>query len=158
MTTTTNAGESGTVVVRGGAAGFAQAITVGRHQLRCDEPTSVGGTDSGPTPYDLILAALGSCTSMTLALYARRKGWRLEAVAVRLRHAKIHAADCEACETKEGRVDYIERTVELTGELGDDQRKRLLEIANSCPVHRTLTSDMHIETRLAPRGSALPSV
>jgi putative redox protein len=143
----------GTVIVQGSAVGFAQAITVGRHQLTCDEPTDVGGTNTGPTPYDLLLAALGSCTSMTLAMYARHKGWPLEAVTVRLRHAKIHAADCAACESKEGRLDYIERAVELTGVLTDEQRARLLDIANKCPVHQTLMSEIHIETRLAPSGS-----
>ena len=152
-TTRSDAVEPRTVVVDGSAAGFAQSITVGRHQLACDEPTDVGGSDTGPTPYDLLLAALGSCTSMTVAMYARRKRWPLEAVTIRLRHAKIHAADCEACETKEGRLDRIERTVELTGALSDDQRTHLLEIANNCPVHRTLISEIHVETRLAPRAS-----
>ena len=90
---------------------------------------------------------------MTIAVYARRKGWSLESVTVRLRHAKIHAADCEACETKEGRLDHIERVVELTGVLDDDQRARLLDIANKCPVHRTLMSEIHIETRLASSTS-----
>jgi len=145
--------DAGTVTVRGNVAGFAQAIVAGGHALIADEPTSVGGTDTGPNPYLLLLAALGSCTSMTVAMYARRKGWALETVTVRLRHAKIHAADCEACETKSGRLDYIERSVELTGVLGDDQRARLLDIANKCPVHRTLMSEIHIETRLAPSGS-----
>ena len=142
------AAERGTVIVQGSAFGFAQAIAVGRHQLTCDEPTSVGGTDTGPNPYDLILAALGSCTSMTVAMYARRKCWPLEAVTVRLRHSRIHAADCEACETKEGRLDHIEREVELTGALSDDQRARLLDIASKCPVHRTLMSAIHVESRL----------
>jgi putative redox protein len=140
--------DAGTVTVRGSAAGFAQAIVAGRHALTADEPTSLGGTDTGPSPYHLLLAALGSCTSMTVAMYARRKGWPLEAVTVRLRHAKIHAADCEACETKEGRLDHIEREVELTGVLSDDQRARLLDIANKCPVHRTLMSEVHVESRL----------
>ena len=161
MTITTmrrDATEPGTVVVHGSAAGFAQVIAAGRHQLVCDEPTEVGGTDTGATPYDLLLAALGSCTSMTVAMYARRKRWPLEAVTVRLQCAKIHAADCEACETKEGRLDRIERTVELTGALSDDQRTRLLDLANSCPVHRTLMSDIHVETRLAPSGSPQPVV
>jgi len=144
--------DAGTVTVRGTIAGFAQAIVAGGHALIADEPTSVGGTDTGPNPYFLLLAALGSCTSMTLTMYARRKGWSLETVTVRLRHAKIHAADCEACETKEGRLDYIERSVELTGVLSDDQRARLLDIANKCPVHRTLMSEIHVETRLAPSG------
>jgi putative redox protein len=87
---------------------------------------------------------------MTVAMYARRKGWSLEAVTVRLRHARIHAADCAACETKETQLDYIERTVELTGMLDDEQRARLLDIANKCPVHRTLMSDIHVETWLVP--------
>jgi putative redox protein len=142
------ASEFGTVIVHGSATGFAQTILAGQHALTADEPTSVGGTDTGPNPYDLFLAALGSCTSMTLAMYARRKNWPLEGVTVRLRHAKIHAADCEACETKDGRLDYVEREVELTGVLSEEQRGRLLDIANKCPVHRTLTSEIHIETRL----------
>jgi uncharacterized OsmC-like protein len=136
------------VVVYGNARGFAQDIAVGGHGLVADEPTAAGGTDTGPGPYDLLLAALGSCTSMTIGLYARRKQWPLEAVRVRLRHSKIHAADCEACETKDARIDQIERDIELTGVLSEDQRARLLEIANKCPVHRTLTSEIHIQTRL----------
>jgi len=145
--------EPGNVIVHGNADGFAQVIAAGPHQLVSDEPTHVGGSDVGPTPYDLLLAALGSCTSMTVAMYARRKGWPLEAVTVRLRHSKIHAADCEACEIKEGRLDYIERSVELTGVLSDDQRARLLDIANKCPVHRTLMSEIHVESRLVPSGT-----
>ena len=148
-TTKRDATEPGTVIVHGNAAGFVQVIAAGSHQLTSDEPTHVGGSDTGPTPYDLLLAALGSCTSMTVAMYARRKRWPLEAVTVRLRHSKIHAADCEACETKEGRLDRIERTLELSGVLSDDQRARLLDIANKCPVHRTLMSEIHVETRLA---------
>src|SRR5918995_6082514 len=101
------------VVVHGSTRGFAQEIAVGGHQLGADEPVTVGGTDTGPGPYDLLLAALGSCTSMTLGLYARRKQWPLEAVTVRLRHAKIHALDCVECDTKVGMLDGIEREVEL---------------------------------------------
>lgn len=136
------------VVVYGSAKGFAQEITVRGHRLLADEPTDAGGTDTGPGPYDLLLAALGSCTSMTVALYARRKQWPLASVQVRLRHAKIHAADCEDCETKVGMLDRIERDIELTGPLDAQQRERLLEIANKCPVHRTLTSEISIRTRL----------
>ena len=136
------------VVVRGGAAGFAQEIAVGAHHLAADEPISASGTDTGPNPYDLLLASLGSCTSMTVALYARRKGWPLEAVAVRLRHSRIHAADCADCETREGMIDRIERDIELAGALTDEQRARLLEIADRCPVHRTLVSEIDIRTRL----------
>lgn len=141
--------EARTVIVSGSAGGFAQEVTVGPHRLSGDEPTAVGGTDTGPNPYDLLLAALGSCTSMTVAMYARRKQWPLQAVTVRLRHSKIHAADCESCETTEGLLDRIEREVELLGPLAEEQRARLLEIANKCPVHRTLTSEIDIRTRLA---------
>jgi uncharacterized OsmC-like protein len=134
------------VVVRSSAAGFAQEVLAGRHRLTGDEPVAVGGTDTGPSPYDLLLAALGTCTSMTVAMYARRKGWPLEGVTVRLRHGKVHAADCERCETREGLLDRIEREVRFTGQLTDEQRARLLEIANKCPVHRTLTSEIDIRT------------
>jgi putative redox protein len=137
-----------TVIVTGSAAGLAQDISIGGHRLSADEPIEGGGTDTGPNPYDLLLAALGACTSMTLALYARRKQWPLRTVTVRLRHSKIHAADCAECETREGQLDHIERDVELAGALDDDQRARLLEIANKCPVHRTLTSEIDIRTRL----------
>lgn len=135
------------VVVRGNASGFAQTITVANHRLTADEPVGVGGTDTGPGPYDLLLAALGACTSMTVALYARRKQWPLEAVTVRLRHSKIHAEDCKDCETKNGMLDQIEREVELQGLLDDTQRSKLLEIADKCPVHRTLTSEIVIRNR-----------
>jgi uncharacterized OsmC-like protein len=138
-----------TVVVSGATAGFAQEIEAGRHRIASDEPATAGGTDSGPSPYELLLAALGSCTSMTVAMYARRKGWPLERVVVRLQHARIHAEDCAECETKEGMLDRIEREVSLTGPLSAEQRERLLEIANRCPVHRTLTSEIDIRTRLA---------
>lgn len=135
-------------VVHGRADGFAQEITVGGHRLRADEPRGVGGTDSGPSPYDLLLSALGTCTSMTVALYARRKQWPLEAVTVRLRHSRIHAADCADCETREGKLDRIERDLELHGDLTEDQRSRLLEISYRCPVRRTLTSEIDIKSRL----------
>jgi putative redox protein len=135
-------------VVHGSAESFAQQITVGGHELRADEPKAAGGSDTGPGPYDLLISALGACTSMTVSLYARRKQWPLEAVTVRLRHSKIHAADCADCETKDGMLDRIERDVELHGNLTAEQRARLLEIANRCPVHRTLTSEIQIRTRL----------
>jgi putative redox protein len=136
------------VVVEGAAQGFAQEITVGDHLLLADEPIALGGGDTGPNPYDLLLAALGSCTSMTISMYARRKQWPLETVRVNLRHSRVHAADCADCETKQGTLDHIEREVELTGPLDETQRARLLEIADKCPVHRTLTSEIAIQTRL----------
>ena len=143
--------EWATVTVHGSASGFAQEISVGRHRLVGDEPILVGGTDTGPNPYDLLLAALGSCTSMTVAMYARRKRWPLEAVTVRLRHSKIHAADCEECETRVGRLDQIDCDLEFIGVLSGEQHARLLEIANKCPVHRTLTSEIRIQNRLRLR-------
>ena len=148
MGTSVQAGEVEGVVVRGAAAGFAQEILVGPFRLTADEPTAVGGTGTGPSPYDFLLASLGSCTSMTIAMYARRKGWPLADVAVHLRHSKIHATDCLECETKEGRIDRIERSIQLSGTLTEEQRLRLLEIANKCPVHRTLTGEINIQTRL----------
>jgi len=127
---------------------FTQSIGVGGHHLRADEPESFGGTNTGPSPYDLLLASLGACTSMTLRLYADRKNWPLEHVTVRLKHEKIHARDCAECETKEGKIDRIDREIELQGALDASQRARLLEIANRCPVHRTLHSEVVVPTRL----------
>ncbi|HEX2567870.1 MAG TPA: bifunctional alpha/beta hydrolase/OsmC family protein [Burkholderiales bacterium] len=142
----------GVRVVEAGNGKFAQDIYAGRHRLRADEPLSAGGADSGPSPYDLLLAAVGACTAMTIRLYADQKKIPLERVAVELAHEKIHAADCADCETREGRVDRIERIVTLEGALDDAQRARLLEIANRCPVHRTLHSEVLIPTRLAERS------
>ena len=143
----TEQAEPGHVIVHGTAAGFAQEVKVGSHELFADEPVSYGGTDTGPTPYDLWLAALGTCTSMTIGLYARKRQWPLENIIVSLRHSKIHAADCDNCETKEGKVDRIERDIHLTGSLTDEQRVKLIEIADKCPVHQTLTSEINIKTR-----------
>jgi len=141
------------VTVTGGSSGLQQHVVAGRHALVGDEPVDQGGTDAGPDPYDFLLAALGTCTSMTVSLYARRKGWPLEGVKVHLMHSKIHALDCASCETREGKVDRIDRDLELMGPLSDEQRGRLLEIANKCPVHRTLTSEIEIRTRLASVAS-----
>ena len=140
--------ESADVIVWGEGSGFAQQIAVGQHRLNGDEPESVGGTGTGPSPYDFLLAALGSCTSMTVGMYARQKNWPLERVTVWLRHSKIYAADCSECEMKEGMLDRIERDVRFDGPLTAEQSSRLLEIANKCPVHRTLTSEINIRTRL----------
>jgi uncharacterized OsmC-like protein len=118
------------VAVRGGQVGFAQEIVTGRHHLSADEPVAAGGTDTGPTPYDLLLAALGRCTSVTVGMYARRKNWPPNRIVVRLQHSKIHTEDCAECETREAILDHIEREVELTG-------------------HRTLKSEINIRSWLA---------
>ncbi|MFQ5985715.1 MAG: alpha/beta fold hydrolase, partial [Alphaproteobacteria bacterium] len=137
------------VVAETGEGRFAQTIAADGHVLRADEPAAYGGTDTGPSPYDLVLAGLGACTSITVRMYADQKKWPLERVEVRLRHDRIHAEDCETCETREGKIDRIERELELTGPLQPEQRERLLEIAEKCPVHRTLESEKLIVTRLA---------
>ena len=135
------------VVVRGKATGFPQEVVVGPHRLVADEPLSYGGTETGPTPYDYLLTALGSCTSMTIGWYARKKNWPLDEVTVSLRHDKIHASDCEECETKAGKIDRIEMEIHLTGALSEEQHEKLIAVAAMCPVHRTLTSEINIQTR-----------
>jgi putative redox protein len=137
------------VTVSGSATEYAQDVDIGGHRLRADEPVKMGGHDQGPNPYALLLAALGTCTSMTLGWYAREKKLPLERVTVRLKHARIHAADCADCETKAGKLDEIQREIELEGPLDAEQRARLLAIADKCPVHRTLTSEIVIRTHLA---------
>lgn len=142
-------GEGGVVVVaENGDGPFGQTITAGRHALIADEPAPIG-QDSGPNPYDLVLAGLGACTSMTVRMYAERKGWPLEQVTVELRHSRVHAVDCAECETRSGRLDRVDRTIRFAGDLDDDRRRRLLEIADKCPVHRTLQSEVQIVTREA---------
>jgi len=142
-----------TVVVRETGHGlFQQEIISGRHHLIADEPQDAGGLGSGPGPYDLLLAALGACTSMTLRLYADRKKLPLTRSQVRLRHSRIYATDCAECETKEGMLDRIERVITLEGDLNAEQRARLLEIADKCPVHRTLKSEIDIRTMEEPVG------
>jgi putative redox protein len=136
------------VTVEGtGPGSYTQQITVGQHELISDEPRPIGD-DAGPTPYDLLLSALGACTSMTVRMYADRKGWPLQRVRVTLRHSRIHAEDCAECETTRGWIGHIDRDVELTGDLDDDQRQRLLHIADRCPVHQTLTSEVDIATSI----------
>jgi uncharacterized OsmC-like protein/pimeloyl-ACP methyl ester carboxylesterase len=131
------------------ASKFQQTVTIGPHRMLADEPVAAGGEDSGPGPYDFLLAGLGACTSMTMRLYADRKTLPMERVTVTLKHSKIHAQDCAECETREGMLDQIERVIGIEGALDADQRKRLMEIADKCPVHRTLTSEIRIVTRAA---------
>ncbi len=139
----------GTVRVTERNGGLAQTVRAGRHTLAADEPLSFPtGTDTGPTPYDYLLASLGACTSMTLRMYARHKGWALEGFSVDLRHSRVHAEDCERCEESGGRLDRFERDIHITGDLDDAQRARLMEIADRCPVHRTLLNEKDIPTRL----------
>lgn len=136
------------VVVRTGREHYRTEILAGRHSLVADEPASVGGTDTGATPYDLLVAGLGACTSITLRMYADHKQWPLEEIVVRLQHAKIHAADCDACETRTGKLDNIKREIELIGPLSEEQKARLIEIADRCPVHRTLHSEVVVTTKM----------
>jgi uncharacterized OsmC-like protein/pimeloyl-ACP methyl ester carboxylesterase len=139
--------EPGWVLVRETRASpLQQEVLVGHHRLIADEPASVGGRDSGPNPYDLLTAALGACTAMTLRLYAEHKSLPLDRVTVKLRHAKVHAADCADCEAKDAKIDRIDRAIMLEGTLDEAQRSRLMEIADKCPVHRTLTSRTDIRT------------
>ncbi|QOZ46763.1 osmotically inducible protein C [Bradyrhizobium sp. CCBAU 53340] len=126
---------------------FDQTITVGPHRLVADEPVAAGGEDAGPGPYDFLLAGLGACTSMTMRLYADRKSLPLDRVTVTLKHSKIHATDCAECETREGMLDQIDRDIAMDGALDAEQRKKLMEIADKCPVHRTLTSEIRIVTK-----------
>jgi uncharacterized OsmC-like protein/fermentation-respiration switch protein FrsA (DUF1100 family) len=139
----------GKVIVRETREGkFTQQVVMGKHSLHADEPVDAGGLDRGPGPYDLLLASLGACTSMTIRMYADLKGLPLQRVTVELQHEKIHAQDCADCNTREGKIDRIERLIDLEGDLVESQRAKLIEIANKCPVHRTLHSEVKISTRL----------
>jgi putative redox protein len=135
-----------TVYVDAGRLKYAQNISVGPHALQSDEQTDSGGNDVGPDPYELLLAALGACASITVQMYAGRKLWPLKEVHVVLSHTKLHAEDCAECDTKSAMIDQIEVGVSFNGDLSEDQRRRLIEIASICPVHRTLTSRVQIHT------------
>lgn len=140
----------GVVSVRpAGAQTFPHIVRAGRHSLRADEPASVGGGDSGFTPYDLLLAGLGACTSMTIRMYAARKGWVLDDVVVNLRHEKRYVDDCETCADKPVKIDVITREIALIGDLDEERRARLMEIADKCPVHRTLEGEIRVATKQA---------
>lgn len=138
------------VTARTAADGFRTELFANGFPLIADEPVEFGGGNEGPSPYEYLLAALGACTGMTLRMYARSKGWLLEDVVVRLSHQKVHAEDCRDCVEKDRQIDSIGRELECRGELDDAQRQRLLEIAGRCPVHRTLTGEVRIETTLRP--------
>lgn len=135
-------------VTENGVGPFGQDITAGPHLFHADEPPGVGGKNTGPTPYQLLSAALGACTTMTMRLYANRKKWNLDRASVMVRHDKIHATDCEDCEAREGKIDVFEREIALEGDLDDEQKQRILEIADKCPVHRTLHGEVQVRTRL----------
>jgi len=142
---------SRTVVVNSEREGLVQTIQVGQHRLQSDEPDA-WGNDGGPNPYELLLAALGSCTSMTLRMYADRKQWPLQGVQVHLGHSRIYAEDCAACDTREGTLDQIDVEISLIGDLSDSQRQRLMEIADHCPVHRTLLGEIQFRMSLTAPG------
>jgi uncharacterized OsmC-like protein len=137
------------VVVRGNVREFLQEVVSGQHHLRADEPISAGGGDAGPSPYDYLLVALGVCTSMTVGLYARRRQFPLQDITVSLWHSRIHAKDCEECETKEGMLDRIDVKIAMSGALTAEQHAKLMEIAAKCPVHRTLTSEINLRLQAA---------
>ncbi|OGO50630.1 MAG: hypothetical protein A2148_00720 [Chloroflexi bacterium RBG_16_68_14] len=123
---------------------YSQLLTAERHAFVSDEPQEAGGDDLGPSPYELLLWALGSCTAMTLLMYARRKGWDLAEVSIHLTHDRVHAQDCQDCEEETGKVELIRRDISIRGQISEEQKERLLEIANLCPVHKTLTSGSKI--------------
>ena len=137
-----------TVTVESAPPRFLENITVGRHTLQADEPLSVGGGDLAPTPYELLLGALGACKTITLRMYAERKQWPLEGVRVNLSHSKVHAEDCVDCDKRDAKMDVIDRIVFLEGPLNEEQRTKLIEIAERCPVHQTLNSKIQVNTRL----------
>lgn len=136
-------------VSESGKGKFTQDVTIGHHKLIADEPTTVGGDDAGPSPYDFLLIALGSCTSMTVRSYADLKKIPLEGITVKLKHNKVHAEDCVNCENPNAKMDKIEVAIELKGKLTQEQKNKMLDIANKCPVHRTLTSKIVINTTLS---------
>jgi putative redox protein len=131
-----------------GPEGFTTDVVAGRHRMIADEPISVGGQNLGPSPYDLLLASVGTCTAMTLRMYANRKKWNLEEVEVHLSHSREHIKDCEECETSESKIDVIKKEIKVSGDLDAEQVNRLLEISARCPVHRTISGKVHFESEI----------
>jgi len=140
------------VTVAIGASGYTTQVNTRGHTLQTDEPESVGGMNAGPTPYELLVAAIGSCVAMTLRVYADRKGWPLTGVVVGLNQNRVHAQDCSDCESISGLVLRITKQIELQGDLDDEQRSRLIEVADRCPVQRSLFSEIQIKTELMVEG------
>ena len=141
------------VVVRGGVRSFLQEISAGTHRFHADEPASFGGTDAAPDPYDYLMASLGACTSMMVGLQARKRRWPLDKINVSLTHSRIHAQDCEECLTKDGMIDRVELTVELTGPLTSEERAELMKTAASCPIHLALTHEINVRLRAVESDS-----
>ena len=135
------------MVVTGPATGFRTEVDVGGHQLVVDEPIPVGGSDQGPSPYEMLLAGLGACTAMTLRIYADRRKWPLERARVTLQHHKVHVQDCIDCDRKAAKMDVVDRIIILEGDLNEEQRAKLMEIAERCPVHQTLQNKIQVNTR-----------
>ena len=141
------------VVVEGTAKDYRQKVHIGPFHLVADEPVSMGGGDTGPGPYEYLLTALGTCTSMVVSMIARQRGWPVESIRITMRHDRIHAEDCMECETKRGMVDHIVREIEIEGDLTEEQRATLFSIAQRCPVSTTLMSEIRIEDHLVPAGA-----
>jgi putative redox protein len=150
----TEAMQTREVTITSTDAPFEQSINAGPHHFVSDEPAAYGGADAGPNPYDLLLAALGACTSMTITVYARRKQWPLERVIIRLSHASVHAEDCVNCEDRARRIQRVERQITLVGALTEEQRARLLQVAELCPVHKTLSGTLDLRTQLVGPDAA----
>ena len=136
------------VVEESGPGQFADIVRAGRHVLSADEPFAAGGTDTGPSPYEYLLAGLGTCTTMTLRMYVKKKGWSVGRISVLVTHDRVHAQDCADCDENDIKLDRITRSIRVEADLDDERRQKLLEIANKCPVHRTLTSKITIDTKL----------
>ena len=137
------------IAVASGGRKYSENSTVGPHTLQVDEPVALGGGDSAPTPYELLLGALGACTAITVRMFAERRQWPLEQVHVELSHSKVHATDCANCDSSSARLDRVELAIRFVGDLSDEQRRKLMDVAEHCPLHRTLTAGLEIQGREA---------